>query len=282
MRRIDLHCHPNTKAWFQAIQPYADALREYWHRPWEPKTEDEVIQELRDAEVQVLLVAFDTETISGLPPCSNDYVAKFRNDYPDTILQAWGSVDPWKGEIAIREAERAVKELGVIGFHFHPIMGDFSVGDRQFYPLWEKMVELRVPIMVDTGTTGLGAGLSGGMGRHLKQANPYPALDDLAADFPDLKIIASHPAWPWTEQMMMIALHKGNVFWELSGWGPEYFPAALKHDISRRLQDKIMFGSDYPSLTHRRAIAGWESLGYSDTILEKVFYKNAQRILGLP
>jgi predicted TIM-barrel fold metal-dependent hydrolase len=97
-----------------------------------------------------------------------------------------------------------------------------------------------------------------------------------------LKIIAAHPAWPWTDQMIAIALHKGNVFWELSGWGPEYFPEALKHDISRRFQDKIMFGSDYPNLTHRRAIAGWESLGYTDTILEKVFYKNAQRILDLP
>jgi predicted TIM-barrel fold metal-dependent hydrolase len=282
MRKIDLHCHPNTKAWFQAIQPYAQALRAYFHRPWEPKTEDEVIQELRTAGVQVLLVAFDSETESGLPPCSNDYVAKVRDDYPDTVLQAWGSVDPWKGEIAIREAERAVTELGLIGFHFHPIVGGFSVDNRQFYPLWEKIAELRVPIMVDTGTTGMGAGPAGGMGRHLKFANPFPALDDLAADFPDLKIIAAHPAWPWTEQMIMIALHKGNVSWELSGWGPEYFPAPLKHEISRRLQDKIMFGSDYPSLTHQRLFAGWESLGYSDAILEKVFYKNALRILGLP
>ena len=282
MRIIDLHCHPNTAAWFRAIQPYAEALRTYWHRPWEPKGEEEVVQELRDAGVQALIVAFDTEPVSGLPPCTNDYVAQFRDTYPDTILQAWGSVDPWKGEIAIKEAERAVKELGLIGFHFHPIIGDFSVGNRQFYPLWEKIVELQVPIMVDTGTTGMGAGPAGGMGRHLKNADPYPAIDDLAADFPDLKIIAAHPAWPWTEQMIMIALHKGNVFWELSGWGPEYFPEALKHDISRRLQDKVMFGSDYPSLTHKRAIAGWHSLGYSDAILEKVFYKTAQRIMGLP
>jgi uncharacterized protein len=104
---------------------------------------------------------------------------------------------------------------------------------------------------------------------------------DGLADFPDLKIIASHPAWPRTEQMIMIALHKGNVFWEMSGWGPEYFPEALKRDISRRLQDKIMFGSDYPSIAHKRLFAGWESPGYSDEILEKVFYKNAQRILEL-
>lgn len=281
MRVIDLHCHPNTKEWFQAIQPYAEALRLYWHRPWQPKTEEDVIAELREAKVQVLLVAFDTETVTGLLPCTNEYVAKVRDTYPDTVLQAWGSVDPWKGEKAIHEAERAVKELNVIGFHFHPIMGNFSVGDPQFYPLWEKIVELQVPIMVDTGTTGLGAGVAGGMGRHLKMANPFPALDDLAADFPDLKIIAAHPAWPWTEQMIMIALHKANVFWELSGWAPEYFPGALKHDIGRRLKDKIMFGSDYPSLTHQRLIASWKSQGYSDEILEKVFYKNAQRILGL-
>ncbi|MEX2194919.1 MAG: amidohydrolase family protein [Thermoleophilaceae bacterium] len=281
MRRIDVHCHPNTEPWYRATQPYIEALREYWRRPWQPQSEEEFTAELEGAGVEAIVVAHDTETVTGLPPCGNDYVAGLRHKHSDVILQVWGAVDPWKGDAAIVEAERAVSELGVLGFHFHPICGGFSVADRRLYPLWETISGHGVPIMVDAGFSGMGAGLPGGLGRRLKHARPFPALDDLAADFPSLTIVAAHPAWPWTDEMIAITLHKSNVFWELSGWGPEYFPDALKREIRTRLQDKVMFGSDYPSLSYERLFRGWESLGYSDEIIEKVFWKNAERLLDL-
>lgn len=282
MRIVDLHCYPGTDEWFQAsIAPYAEALTAYWGRPFVPRTEDELVSELSGSGVEAVLVAFDTETVSGRAPCTNDYVAGLRDAHRDQIAGAWGSVDPWKGAIAIREAERAVKELGVIGFHFHPIAGDFDIDERRFYPLWETIAGLGVAVMIDTGTTGVGARLPGGGGRRLKRARPFPGLDDLAVDFPELTIIAAHPAWPWTDEMIAIALHKANVYWELSGWGPEYFPEALKHDIPRRLQDKIMFGTDYPSVTMQRTLDAWTKLGYRDEIMEKVFHLNAERVLGI-
>jgi uncharacterized protein len=281
-RVIDLHCHPATAEWFAAIGPYAEALRTYWKRPWEPLPEDRVIEELRSAGVEVLMVAFDTETVTGCPPCSNDYVAGLRDRHPGVVLNAWASVDPWKGAAALREAEHAVNDLGLIGFHFHPICGGFSVGDPEHRALFEKIAELGVPVLVDVGTTGMGAGVRGGLGRRLKMARPFPALDDLAADLPELTIIAAHPGWPWTEEVLMICLHKANVFWETSGWGPEYFPEPLKRDIPRRLKNKIMFGSDYPSLTHTRLFEGWSKLGFPADVLGQVFHGNAERILGLP
>jgi predicted TIM-barrel fold metal-dependent hydrolase len=281
MRRIDVHCHPNTVEWFNAINPYVEALRTYWHRPWAPLSEQQVIDELRAADVQVLMVAFDTETVTGCPPCSNDYVAGLRDRHSDVVLNAWASVDPWKGEAAIKEAEHAIKDLGLIGFHFHPVCGNFSIDDPLLRPLFEKINELGVPVLIDVGTTGMGAGSPGGLGRRLKMSRPMPALDDLAADFPQLRIIAAHPGWPWTDEVLMICLHKGNVFWETSGWGPEYFPESLKRDIPRRLKDKIMFGSDYPSLTHKRLFDGWSKLGYADEVMENVFHSNAERILSL-
>jgi uncharacterized protein len=281
MRRIDLHCHPNTKPWYDATRPYVAALRAYWKRPWEPMTEEAVATEIAGADVEAVVVAFDTETVTGLPPCSNDYVVGLRDRYPEVFIQAWGSVDPWKGQAAIEEAQRAVLDLGVLGFHFHPICGGFSVGDRNLFPLWEAIAELGVPILVDAGTTGMGAGAPGGLGGRLKHARPLPALDDLAADFPELTIIAAHPAWPWTEEMIAIALHKSNVHWELSGWAPRHFPEPLKHDISRRLRDKIMFGSDYPSLAHERLITEWDHLDYPSDVMEKVFHANAEELLGL-
>jgi len=123
--------------------------------------------------------------------------------------------------------------------------------------------------------------MPGGGGARVRHAHPL-AVDELAATFPAMTIIAAHPGWPWVEEMTAVALHKGNVYWELSGWAPRHFPPALKTDVRGRLQDKIMFGSDYPSLPLERVLREWDELGYSDEVMEKVFHANAERVLGLP
>jgi predicted TIM-barrel fold metal-dependent hydrolase len=80
---------------------------------------------------------------------------------------------------------------------------------------------------------------------------------------------------------MAVALHKGNVYWDLSGWAPKHFPASLRTDIRGRLRDKIMFGSDYPSLPLSRLLREWDELGFSGEVMHKVFHANAERVLGL-
>jgi predicted TIM-barrel fold metal-dependent hydrolase len=279
VRIIDLHCYPNTKEWIACQQPYVDALAKYWKRDWLPKTEQEVIRDFTEAGVEAVLVALDLGTTIGTPPCSNDFVSGMQKRHPSRIIQSWAAVDPLAGEIAIQEARRAIRELGMLGFHFHPIIGHFAVNDRQLYPLFEVINELRVPVMIDVGTTGMGAGMPGGMGAKIRDAHPL-ALDDLAADFPNLTIIAAHTGWPWVEEMTAVALHKGNVFWELSGYAPKYFPDHLKVDIRGRLKEKVMFGSDYPSIPYERLLREWDELGYSDDIKERVFHRNAERVLG--
>ena len=280
MRIIDLHCYTNTQPWIDCQGPYVAALAEYWDRHWTAKEEDEVIEEFATAGIDAVLVALDLETTVATPPCSNDYVTGMWKRHPDRIIQAWGAVDPFKGEIAMREATHAIRYLGMLGFHFHPIMGHFSVDDRQFYPLWETIAGLNVPVMIDVGTTGMGAGMPGGMGARIRHAHPA-AIDELAADFPSLTIIAAHPGWPWVDEMTAVVLHKGNVYWEMSGWAPKYFPAQLKIDMRSRLQDKVMFGSDYPSLPYERIFREWDELGYKPEIMEKIYHGNAERVLGL-
>jgi uncharacterized protein len=281
MRIIDVHCYPNTKEWIACQQPYVDALAAYWNRAWTAKTELEVVKDFTGAGVEAILVALDLETTIGTAPCSNDFVSNMQKRHPDRILQSWASVDPFKGDAANREAVRAIRELGMMGFHFHPIMGHYAVNDRALYPLFEIINSLKVPVMIDVGTTGMGAGMPGGMGAKLRHAHPS-AIDELAVDFPNLIIIAAHPGWPWVDEMTAVALHKGNVYWELSGWAPKYFPPQLKVDIRSRLKDKILFGSDYPSLPFDRLLREWDELGYSDETKERIFHLNAERILGLP
>ncbi len=256
-----------------------DALEKYWGRAWQAKTEEEVVAEFTEFGIEAMLVALDLTTTIETPPCDNDYVAGMR-DRHDAIIQAWAAVEPVLGEAAIDEAKHAINDLNMIGFHFHPIMQHIRVDDKSFYPLWDELTQLKAPVMIDVGMTGMGAGMPGGLGAKTRNAHPA-SIDALAADFPDLTIIMSHPGYPWIDETTAVALHKGNVFWEMSGWSPKYLPDSLKKDIRSRLKDKVMFGSDYPSIPYKRILSEWNQMGYSDDMLEKLFHKNAETILGL-
>jgi hypothetical protein len=190
-------------------------------------------------------------------------------------------IDPWRGREALREAERSLTTLGLMGLKFQATAQAFFPDDHRFYPLYDLCRSLGKAVQFHSGTTGFGAGTPGGMGLKLKYCRPIPHLDDVAADFPDLTIIACHPSWPWQDEMIAVCLHKANVFMEMSGWSPKYFSEALKREIRGRLQDRVMFGSDYPVLSYERLFRDWESEGYPDAVLEKVYLRNAERILGL-
>lgn len=282
MKAIDVHAHPNTKEMMHGcLGKYNEAMQKYYKFDLQVKTPEEMANDFIKADVKGILMGWDAETATGLPKLSNDALAEIVNRFPAAFLGGFAGVDPWKGEMAIQEAERAVKKLGLLGLKFQAALQAFFPNDRQFYPLWEKCVELKAPVQFHTGTTGIGAGLPGGMGVKLKYCQPI-LLDDLAADFPELTIIACHPSWPWQEEMIAVLVHKANVYNELSGWSPRYFSDSLKKEIGGRLQDKFLFGSDYPALSHERLFKDWEALGLKPEVLEKVFFKNAQRILGLP
>lgn len=281
MRRIDLHAYPGTAEWIASQGPYPEELARYWKRQWTAMPEQEVVAGFRAHGIEAVLVAFDIESVTGAPPCTSEYVAGLRDRYPDTFIGAWGTVDPLRGAQAIADAEQAVRQHRVLGFHFHPIMGRYTVDDPAHAALFETISDLGVPVLIDVGTTGMGAGMPGGDGTVIRHAHPK-TIDKLAAAFPRMTIIAAHPGWPWVDEMTAVALHKGNVYWEMSGWAPKHLPASLKTDIRGRLQDKIMFGSDHPSLPFDRLLREWDELGFSEDVMHKVFHANAERILRLP
>ena len=139
------------------------------------------------------------------------------------------------------------------GFKFHPSLQGFSPDDRRYYPLYEVIEEAGLPA-VHTGQTGIGAGLPGGRGIKLRLSNPM-LLDDVAADFPGMTVILAHPSVPWQDEAISIATHKANVYIDLSGWSPKYFPPQLVRAASSYLQDKMLFGTDYPLLAHPGTLA---------------------------
>ena len=218
--------------------------------------------------------------MTGRRYASNDHIAGIVQRYPSQFI-GFGSVDPWKGKAAVNETRRCAQELGMRGMKFMPSMQRFFANEERFYPLWEVCQELGLVVLIHSGTTGVGAGAPGGGGIKLKYTQPIPYIDDVAADFPGLNIVMAHPAWPWQEEQLAMLVHKPNLYMDLSGWSPKYFPDALKRDIKGRLKDKIMFGSDYPSIAYDRLFREWQELGYSDELMEKIFHGNAERILGL-
>ncbi len=224
--------------------------------------------------------AFDAETAMGDPSTTNDFVAEMVRKHPDVFI-GWASVDPRKGKLAIRELERAIRELGLRGVgELHPICQEFFPDDRTFYPLWEKCIELGVHVSFHTGTTGVGAGLPGGGGYRIKYSRPIH-IDDLAADFPDLKIVCSHPSIPWLDEELAVITHKGNVFMDLSGWHPRFFTDNLINQLNTTLQHKVMFGTDYPWITPEKWLSAFDKLPIRDEVRPKILKENAMRILAI-
>ena len=166
------------------------------------------------------------------------------------------------------------------GFKFHPTVQGFDPSADEFRPLWAAIAELGVPVVVHTGQTGVGAGLPGGYGLKLRYSNPM-LLDDVAAEHPDLTIILAHPSVPWQDEALSMAAHKANVYIDLSGWSPKYFSPALVRQAGSILQDKMLFGSDYPALTPDRWLDDFAELDLRDEARPKILKGNAVRVLGL-
>jgi len=255
-------------------------LTQYFRSPDDYfKTEDEFIQGLRESAVKCVICSgtwkfmgwTDFEEIKE----RNNYLGHLIKDYPDAVLGAWISLDPDWGLKGLRELERCIKDLGTCGIAVCGSMSNTPANDRSFYPFYELCIEANVPVKIWVGHIAVQ-----GRGLRLWTENPIPHVDDVAADFPELKIVCAHHPWPFHNEMASVLIHHPNVYNEQHGWSPKYFPDTFKKDINSRLQDKIMFGSDYPYFSYRRLFPDWEAEGFKPQVLEKVFYKNAERVLG--
>jgi Predicted metal-dependent hydrolase of the TIM-barrel fold len=277
---IDVHVHPMSE---EAMGIFGagrlEAMSKYFGRALEPVTIDALADQYRERRMLAVLLATDDSTTSGLPPVPNDHVAEGVRRNADVLL-GFGGVDPWKGRLAIDEARRCAEELGLRGLKFNPGRQHFLPNDEHFYPLWETAQRLGLVCLFHTGMLGMGAGTPGGLGFKLRYTDPL-LLDDIAADFPELQIIMAHPGWPWQSQQIAVARHKANVFIDLSGWSPRYFPAELVQQMNTLLQDKVLFGSDWPVLTPERWMADLDAIEVRESLRPKLLRENARRLLGL-
>ncbi|HSF63858.1 MAG TPA: amidohydrolase family protein, partial [Paracoccaceae bacterium] len=195
------------------------------------------------------------------------------------ILIPFASIDPAKGKTGAREARRLVRDFGVKGFKFHPTMQGFFPNDRMAYPLYEAIAEAGAIALFHTGQTGVGAGMRGGNGMRLKYSNPM-FIDDVAVDFPDMPIVMAHPSFPWQDEALAVATHKPNVWIDLSGWSPRYFPEILVRYANTLLKHKMLFGSDWPMIAPEKWLDAFDKAPFRDEVRPLILKENAMRLLG--
>jgi uncharacterized protein len=279
---IDIHTHVEVDSCGHRFtdDELTAGTRQYFKLgPEADFTVDTLAEHYRERNIAAVVFTIDAESATGHPPNSIEEMVAgtVRNN---DILIPFGTVDPWTGRQAVRKVHTQVNDYGVKGFKFHPSIQAFEPNDRSFYPIYEAIAEAGVPALFHTGQTGLGSGLPGGHGIKLRYSDPM-LLDDVAADFPELTIVMAHPAVPWVDAQIAIAQHKPNVYIDLSGWSPKYFPPQLVRAANRQLKSKVLFGTDFPYIQADRWRRDFDALDMDPDVLPLIFKDNAMRVLGL-
>jgi uncharacterized protein len=275
---IDVHTH----AWKSALavndapNEQQEAMGRYFRYQPQHSTVPEMAEMYR--KLKMAFVVFTVDAPKEPRKISNEEIAELAHKNSDVAIP-FASVDPHRPDAALR-ARKLIEEHGVKGFKFHPSVQEFFPNDKLAYPLYEVIAAAKLPALFHTGQTGVGAGTRGGGGIHLKYSNPLH-LDDVAVDFPDMPIVLAHPSFPWQEEALSVATHKAQVYIDLSGWSPKYFPPILVQYANTLLKDKILFGSDYPVMAPERWMADFEKLPIKPEVRPLILKDNAARLLKL-
>ncbi|PWJ54385.1 hypothetical protein SAMN06264364_10781 [Quadrisphaera granulorum] len=243
-------------------------------------TVPELAEHYQQRSMAAVIFTVDAFTRTGEGPrVSNEEIAEQAARFPDTLIP-FASVDPGRGAEAVRTARRLISDHGVRGFKFHPSDQAFYPNDASAYPLYEVIADAGLPALFHSGQTGLGAGQRAGGGIRLKYSNPMH-LDDVAVDFPDMPIVIAHPSVPWQDEALAVAAHKPQVYIDLSGWSPKYFPPQLVAQAGSLLKHKVLFGSDFPAISPDRWLRDFEDLPIKDEVRPLILKENAARLFGL-
>jgi predicted TIM-barrel fold metal-dependent hydrolase len=276
---IDVHTH----AWKSALavtdapNEQQEAMGRYFRYQPQHTTVPEMAEMYR--KLKMAFVVFTVDAPKEPRKISNEEIAELASKNSDVAIP-FASVNPHRGKEGVEMAKRLIRDHKVKGFKFHPSVQEFFPNDRLAYPLYEAIAEAKLPALFHTGQTGVGAGTKGGGGIKLKYSHPM-LLDDVAADFPDMPIVLAHPSFPWQEEALSVATHKPQVYIDLSGWSPKYFPPILVQYANTLLKDKILFGSDYPVIAPEKWMAEFDKLPIKPEVRPLILKLNAAKLLKL-
>lgn len=280
LKAIDIHVHAEISC-CQPEDPimggFYDAATKYFKADRRRPTIPETIAYYREREIGFVMFTVDMEAGTGIKRIRNEEIAEAAAENSD-IMMAFASIDPHKGKMGALEARNLIEKHGVRGFKFHPPMQNFDPGDRMAWPIYEVINHYKLPAVFHTGHSGMGTGMPGGGGIRLKYGQPI-LVDDVAVDFPEIRIILAHPGWPWTDEALSMALHKPNIYIDLSGWSPKYFPPQIARYANTQLGHKFLFGSDFPLIPPDKWMTAFGDAGFKPEVHDPILKGNAMRLL---
>ena len=246
---FDVHVHPWTRAFMKKNGPIMKAC-DFFKLDISrlPATTDQLLDEMAEAGVaRAVILGQDTHATRNPAfkhyTLRNDEVARIAARSGDKLFPFAG-VDPNAGKAAVAELKRAVKDLGMRGLKVHSSANSVYINDRRkMHPIYDFCQEAGIPVLFHTGTTGLGD-------CEIKYSKTE-LVDEVCQSFPDLKVIMAHFGWPWPDVATAIALRNPNVFIDVSGWKPRYIPQSVLPYLNGILQDRFLFGTDYPMLRQK-------------------------------
>jgi predicted TIM-barrel fold metal-dependent hydrolase len=277
MRAIDVHVHPSTRGLdIHACNYFRRNIDEV---PQTPETFADVYVK---QDVKALLIGWHPSTVTAGAQNTNDHVIDLVSRFPNAFAGILAALDINAEDITkvARYAGELLRNPKVVGFKFHPPDQNFYPSDKKFYAVWDVLQAGGKPVMFHVGFTVLGANTDGGSGMALDCGRPIH-LDTLARDFPRMKIIAAHPGWPWQEELIGVLTHKKNVFADTSGYLAEQLPEIFLKAISGRLQDKALFGTDFPYVDLEKALASFDKVKLKPPVQEKILIANARALFEL-
>jgi predicted TIM-barrel fold metal-dependent hydrolase len=280
LHAIDVHVHIETDGHghYSLDEELMAASAQYFKATHNrTPTIDEIAAHYRERHLGAVVFTVDAHTATGHPALSSFEVIEGAQRHGDVLLP-FCSVDPLDPDAVPHF--RDLVAAGARGLKLHPSIQAFAPNDPAHYPLYEAVAAAGVPIIFHSGQTGIGAGLPGGRGIKLRYSDPM-LVDDVAADFPSLTIVLAHPSVPWQDASISMATHKANVYLDLSGWSPKYFPPQLVKAANGLLKRKVLFGSDYPMLTPDRWLDDFSQLDLKPDVRPLILKDNALRALGL-
>jgi predicted TIM-barrel fold metal-dependent hydrolase len=279
MRLFDCHSHWATKKG-HIFRTEADLARQesIWKTKGRYYGEQEMMDYMRANQVRVILdLAFPKALPIGEMREYHDYAFDIARKNRDVVFGHWLQFDPRRRDESLDEFKRGRDaDAGFVGFAVSGQGVGVPASDPMWFPFYETAIRTGTPVMIMCGLTGIGQGAKGGYGIVLDDGHPRH-VDIAAARFPELRVLAARPAYPWQDEMIAVLLHKANVSYEIHGWGPRQLSPGLKKEIGRRLQDRVMFGCDFPVLEYEKVVADWKSLGYEDAVVEKILHRNAEK-----
>jgi predicted TIM-barrel fold metal-dependent hydrolase len=206
------------------------------------------------------------------PLLGNDQVAATVRAHSDRFIGI-GSVDLHRPMDAVRELRRCVKELGFVGVRLLPWLWGLPPNDRRYYPIYAECVELDIAFCLQVGHAG--------PLRPSDPGRPIPYLDEVACEFPELRIVGGHIGYPWTDEMVALATKYPNVYIDTSAYTPERYPAALIQFMKGPGQRKVLFGSNWPMIPPRKCIEQLDGLELSDEARRAFLHDNAASVFKL-